>query len=284
MKEAGARGRDCVHRSGAAASEGDVVKQRRGRNLVGLQNGRLKRTSYSDCSVRRKHRASHRKFFEPRLSPLVISSACRPLVATGNVYSIRVRVDISHYSINNLVVTLTSPGGTTVTLHNRSGGTADDLVGSWPDFLTEDGPGTLGDFHGEDIQGTWILNVSDHQFGAIGTVISWGLTMEVTSFDPTPVGDSPARTTRMLGNVPNPFNPRTVIAFELARSTQVRLDIYDLKGRLVRTLVDGDLPAGRHQVAWDGKDQRGKASASGVYFTKLRSGGTDHIRKMTLVR
>ncbi len=210
-------------------------------------------------------------------SPIEVTSG-------GALHHIRVTVDLSHYSINNLVVTLTSPVGTSVTLHNRSGGTADDIVGSWPDVLTVDGPGALEDFHGEDVQGTWTLNVADHQFGAIGTLNSWGLILEVTGGNPSPAGSKPILATRLLGNSPNPFNPRTIISFELARTGPVSLNIYDLRGRLVRTLVDSDLPAGYHDVTWDGLDRSGKMSASGVYFTKLETDGSAKVNKMTLVR
>lgn len=202
----------------------------------------------------------------------------------GTLHSLRVNVNISHYSINNLIVTLTSPAGTQVTLHNRSGGTADDIVGSWPDLLTVDGPGSLGDLLGEDVRGTWTFHVSDNQLGAMGSINSWGLTMEVTASDPSSVGGKPAQITRLLGNSPNPFNPRTVISFDLARTGPVRLNIYDLRGRLVRGLVASDLTAGRHDVVWDGLDRQGKMSASGVYFTKLQADGTSKVNKMTLVR
>jgi subtilisin-like proprotein convertase family protein len=206
------------------------------------------------------------------------------VTAGGALHDLQVTVDISHYSINNLTVTLTNPAGTSVTLHNRSGGTADDLVGSWPDVFTVDGPGALDDFKDEEVLGAWTLNVADHQFGAIGTLNSWGLTLEVKNSGPTPAGGNTATATRILGNSPNPFNPRTVISFDLARTGPVNLDIYDLRGRLVRTLVESNLPAGRHQVTWDGLDRNGQMSASGVYFTKLRAGGDAKVNKMTLVR
>jgi subtilisin-like proprotein convertase family protein len=202
----------------------------------------------------------------------------------GTLSSVSVRADISHYSINNLVVTLTSPAGTSVTLHNRSGGTADNIVGSWPDKLAVDGPGSLADFADEGIAGTWTLNVSDRQFGATGTLNSWGLTMSVATSTPSATGDIQLKTTRLLGNSPNPFNPRTVVAFELARPGRVILKIYDLRGRLVRTLADTDLIAGRHEVIWDGLDRQGSPTASGVYFTEMRAEGTATFSKMTLVR
>ena len=70
--------------------------------------------------------------------------------------------------------------------------------------------------------------------------------------------------------VPNPFNPRTTLEFDLARPGQVSLSLYDLKGRRVAHLLDGEsLPQGRHQATWSGIDLRGQRVASGVYFATL---------------
>ena len=66
-------------------------------------------------------------------------------------------MNISHFAIGHLTVILTSPAGTSVTLHNRTGGTADNLVGNWTESLFVDGPGILEDFLDEPVQGTWTL-------------------------------------------------------------------------------------------------------------------------------
>ena len=85
-------------------------------------------------------------------------------------------------------------------------------------------------------------------------------------------------------NHPNPFNPQTVIRFSLPRAQDVSLRVYDVQGKLVRTLVDGHQGAGVHEVAWRGRDDRGGEVASGLYFYRLRSDGGDHVRKMTLLK
>lgn len=98
-------------------------------------------------------------------------------------------------------------------------------------------------------------------------------------------GTPPApRATFLAQNAPNPFNPRTTIRFDLARAGEARLEIYGADGRLVRTLLAGALPAGRHEVVWDGCDQRGRATASGVYLCRLAAGETRQQRKMVLMR
>ncbi len=101
----------------------------------------------------------------------------------------------------------------------------------------------------------------------------------------TPVEDGlPALANRLAGASPNPFNPRTTLAYEVARSTHVSLAIYDLNGRRVRTLVDRPLAAGRYEATWDGTDDRGGRLASGMYVAQYRASGQVQTRKLTLVK
>jgi len=85
-------------------------------------------------------------------------------------------------------------------------------------------------------------------------------------------------------NTPNPFNPRTTVAFEVAEPCDVRLAVYSTSGRLVRGLVDGRVDAGRHAAVWDGADDRGAAVGSGVYLCVLEAGGRRIERKMVLMK
>lgn len=85
-------------------------------------------------------------------------------------------------------------------------------------------------------------------------------------------------------NNPNPFNPETRIRYELSRSTAVDLDVYDLLGRRVRSLVQKRRIAGEHTVRWDATDDNGQPLASGVYFYRLRAGDEVRSQKMTLIR
>jgi len=83
---------------------------------------------------------------------------------------------------------------------------------------------------------------------------------------------------------PNPFNPRTEIAFVLGTPSNVRLDIFNVLGQRVVTLVDEQLAAGRHKVLWDGRDRDGRNAASGVYFSRLQAGSEVVTRKLLLLR
>lgn len=87
-------------------------------------------------------------------------------------------------------------------------------------------------------------------------------------------------------NVPNPFNPLTRIAFSLpdGYDGRVELDVYDLLGRKVRTLIAGRLKGGRHEAVWTGRNDGGRAAASGVYLYRLCTDDGERRGRMTLVR
>lgn len=89
---------------------------------------------------------------------------------------------------------------------------------------------------------------------------------------------------RLLGNQPNPFNPQTVIFFVLEQPAPVTLRILDPAGRLVLHRALGQLSAGTHQAAWDGRARDGRAAASGVYLYELEAGGMRQTQRMLLVR
>ncbi len=96
--------------------------------------------------------------------------------------------------------------------------------------------------------------------------------------------DTPPAATGLTGIFPNPFNPVTTIRFGLAEPGQVDLRIYDLSGRRVRTLVDGRLEAGAHELEWQGRDDAGHALASGVYFLRFKAGETNDTDKLILLK
>ncbi len=85
-------------------------------------------------------------------------------------------------------------------------------------------------------------------------------------------------------NYPNPFNPITTIKYELPVPTDVKLEIFDILGRRVRTVVDAKQDAGYHRVQWDGKNSYGLQVATGVYFYRIKAEGFVKTRKMVLVR
>jgi len=89
----------------------------------------------------------------------------------------------------------------------------------------------------------------------------------------------------VLGDVkPNPFNPRTVIQFEIPGQMVSTIGIYDIRGRLVRILADQPFPAGRHEISWDGRSGAGTDAPSGVYFVRINTGKSSDTKKIMLIR
>lgn len=85
-------------------------------------------------------------------------------------------------------------------------------------------------------------------------------------------------------NIPNPFNPVTTIRFNLPRASGVTLIVYNVKGGRVRVLANGEMQAGRREIIWDGRDERGNTVSSGIYFYRLVTPEYSMARKMILLR
>jgi carboxypeptidase T len=102
--------------------------------------------------------------------------------------------------------------------------------------------------------------------------------------DPYSGADDVPAITRLTGVQPNPFNPAATVRFELAHAGRALVRVYDLSGRLVRTLVDEARPAGPQTVVWDGIDGQGQPAASGVYLVRLAADGVEQTVKASLVK
>jgi hypothetical protein len=85
-------------------------------------------------------------------------------------------------------------------------------------------------------------------------------------------------------NRPNPFGRETLVEFDLPEPGALRLEILDIQGRVVRTLIDQVWPGGRHSVTWDGMDDAGRNAAPGVYFVKINAGDFTKTRKVLLMK
>ncbi len=109
------------------------------------------------------------------------------------------------------------------------------------------------------------------------------LTIDTVTAVNDDTGALPQATT-LAAIYPNPFNPRTVIEFELAETGFVELAIYDVGGRLVRVMDSGSRSAGRYRATWDGQDNAGRAVPTGTYFCRLNTAQGSQTRKLTLAR
>ncbi|HRX51543.1 MAG TPA: C25 family cysteine peptidase [Candidatus Krumholzibacteria bacterium] len=197
------------------------------------------------------------------------------------ITDLSVFVDITHTYQGDLIVNLTSPTGTTVRLHNRTGSSADNIYGWYPGDLTP--AEALDALVGQEAGGDWTLTVSDNAGVDTGTLNEW--CVMVAFSDPSVGVEDVTRAGLALGaNYPNPFNPATTIRFTTPREGPVSLKVFDLSGRLVRTLVDESLSAAVHEVTWRGQDDAGRRVASGSYYYRLSAGGETLVRKMTLLK
>jgi hypothetical protein len=96
--------------------------------------------------------------------------------------------------------------------------------------------------------------------------------------------ETPAGRTRFQRIGPNPFRSRTSIAFEVAQPARTTIRIYDVMGRLTRTLVDARLDPGTYTIEWDGQASQGVRAGTGVYYCRLESGDVRDTYKITIVR
>ena len=107
----------------------------------------------------------------------------------------------------------------------------------------------------------------------------------VTAFGGFPTGIPDADVTDgRLRAYPNPFNPRTTITYSALQPGPVQLQLYDVRGRLVRVLHDGWKPAGDYVASWDARDDRGEPVASGVYFIRFISAGKIQTHRVVLLK
>jgi hypothetical protein len=122
--------------------------------------------------------------------------------------------------------------------------------------------------------------------GFAGSDCAWidNITLPSLFTVPNGPGTSAPAQTELFANAPNPFNPETRIDFTLALTGSVTLTIYDLRGRKIRSLINGLLPRGAHSVSWNGTDDRGRSVSSGVYMYRLQSGEVQLTRKCVLMK
>jgi len=112
------------------------------------------------------------------------------------------------------------------------------------------------------------------------SLVQSGLESSVTGVDETELPPTPSR----MRIAPNPFNPRTTVAFSLDESSFTTLGVYDARGRHLAHLFEGVLEAGEHRVAWDGCGQHGRRLAAGLYVMRLETNGKVDCRRVVLAK
>jgi hypothetical protein len=162
----------------------------------------------------------------------------------------------------------------TVTLYYQS--TSKEFI----DYLRDNNPTNPV---GQELHDAWVAQGRAAPVVMATTTVALDLTAVGDGQD-TGTSGSPVRVTRLEPNAPNPFNPSTRITYSIARKGPVGVAIYDLRGMLVRVLVEEVQEPGRYEVSWDGRDQAGRPVQSGVYLQTLRADGRTQWRKLTIVK
>jgi hypothetical protein len=113
-----------------------------------------------------------------------------------------------------------------------------------------------------------------------------GAIVKVAPAAAAPIVPSPAsaKVTELSSVHPNPFNPQTTVSYSLAADARVRVAIYDVRGAMVRLLVDDSQSAGSHHAVWDGVDDSGRPMGSGIYFVRMTAGSVQETRKIVMLK
>ena len=132
---------------------------------------------------------------------------------------------------------------------------------------------------------TFVKN--DGSSGVHNTKYAVSILQKALGYYPTYVnktGDKLPSTYELNQNYPNPFNPSTTISFSVPRQEYVVLVIYDMLGKEVNRLVDGQMSAGTFRTTWNGDTRNGERVSSGVYFYRLQAGSFSSVKKMLLLK
>ena len=162
-----------------------------------------------------------------------------------------------------------------------------DYLPAW--ITTSSETGTLGAGEAEDVTLTFdttdLAGITYNSTIVIIDEYDHEITIPVTlDVDATDTDDMVPLTTQLNGNYPNPFNPTTTISFDLAKDSNVTLDIYNIKGQKVNTLVNDHLDAGYHKITWNGLDNSGKKVSSGIFFYRFQTGEYSKTQKMMMLK
>lgn len=189
-----------------------------------------------------------------------------PFTVSGNRMSLRVG---GGNDIDRLYVALYTAIDSHRQLRSTGGGSDTMQEVTWD----------VGAWYGQPV----FLEIADYSSDLSGHInVDEIVEFNDTASDVASVGP---RVLALHANVPNPFNPATRIAIDLPSDGRTRLSIFDVRGRLVRSLVAGRLPAGRHEVGWNGTGENGQRVASGLYLYRLEfEDEAPQVRSMLLVK
>lgn len=205
----------------------------------------------------------------PLLSGIAMSPA-------GQLWAVKSNSD-EVYKINKLTAAATLVGRTGISPTSEIEFDASGNLYGISGFLPENGFSLI------QIDTTTAIGTD---IGPIGFDEVYGLAITGSVF--TDIGNRAASSLptqyQLHQNYPNPFNPTTVIQYSLPKASHVQVEIFDVLGRKLRTLLDARKPAGHFQITWDGRNAQNKHVAAGVYFCRLTAGDFVKMIKLTLVK
>ncbi len=163
--------------------------------------------------------------------------------------------------------------------------------------ILKDNQNQIVGFASTDDNGAYsVSNLSTENYTVVATKIGLNSLQENIAVDgnqnydfsmASPTGNSDVNVTTAklsVTNYPNPFNPSTSINFSIPMDSNVNVEIFNIKGQKVRTLLSENMVKGSHTVAWNGQDSKGKTVTSGIYFVKVQGAGFEIMRKMSLIK
>ena len=196
------------------------------------------------------------------MSAPAFSNALLKEVVSGNIVGF-VRKQINNQGIAGATVTV--PGGFTATTNSSGAFSLNVPAGMYNVSASATGFATLTQEN---------ISVAPNQNTTVNFLMS-----PVSNEDE----QVPITVTALGGNYPNPFNPETTISYDIKDAASVRLDVYNLKGQLVRNLVNADQAAGRYRVIFNARDDKGNTLSSGIYLYRFSAGTYSSTRKMMLM-
>jgi subtilisin-like proprotein convertase family protein len=215
---------------------------------------------------------------------------------SGNLTDLKVFLSIQHQKTSDLVIKLKAPNSTEIVLSNGNGGnsangyltcfddsasytiTSATYLSPWAAHIKPQN--AMGTFGSTPLNGNWVLTVTDGAASNTGTLLGWGLRFNgSTIVGYQNISSNVPDKFELSQNYPNPFNPVTKIKYQVPSSEYVKLVVYDILGREVKTLVNSKLEAGIYEYEFDGSNLN-----SGVYFYKLQTGNYTNVKKMMLIK
>jgi len=197
--------------------------------------------------------------------------------------------NVSAHDATGLQIEQLLPAGLTLTSFTSTDGTYDPAVGNWTVPTLVAGTSAVLEIHatvdfgtaGQTIASSSTLSAADQPDLDDTNDSDWVQMVVGTGSGPTPAVTVTGLPTefQLAPGRPNPFRSSTTFRFDLPRPGHAELVVYDVTGRRVKTLVKGDLAAGRFDAVWDGRDEGGARTAPGVYFVRLQTQGFGETRK-----